>query len=407
MNTRELSRRKMLVSCSAATLGSMISSFTSASTFVPSTGAGAAVQAGASTVSAPTKTSWASFRQDPAQQGIAGCKFSKSPKLKWEFKSKDGWVATSAVVGQYVYAPALSGDLHCLDLQTGKEIWKYRSIESKDPKEFAPGFKAAPLVTADRIYVGDEDGILHAVERATGKLLWKYETAAEIAGGVALYEDRVLLASHDASLYCLNSTGEEQWQFETNDRINCSPGLAGDFTFVSGCDAELRVIDLKSGKEARNVPMESYLIASPAIVDEMLYVGSHGGAVSAVNWQSGKIQWNYRGKRAMPFHASAAVTDDLVFVGSHDKKMHAIDRLTGKGRWVFPTKARIDCSAAVVDERVFFGSADGNIYGLSVHDGKEVWKHNSGKAVNAGIAIGEECLIAGEDDVNGRLLCFG
>ncbi|MEP3479048.1 MAG: PQQ-binding-like beta-propeller repeat protein [Fuerstiella sp.] len=396
MNTPDLSRRKMLVSCSAATLGSMIPSFTKA-----------AGQNGDSAVSGPTKTSWASFRQDPAQRGIAGCKFSKSPKLKWEFKSKDGWVATSAVVGQHVYAPALSGDLHCLDLQTGKEIWKYRSIESKDPKDFAPGFKAAPLVTTDRIYVGDEDGILHAIDRASGKLLWKYETSAEIAGGVALYQDRVLLASHDASLYCLKTTGKEQWQFETNDRINCSPGLAGDFTFVSGCDAELRVIDLKSGKEARNVPMESYLIASPAIVDEMLYVGSHGGAVSAVNWKSGQIQWNYRGKRAMPFHASAAVTDNLVLVGSHDKNLHAIDRFTGEGRWLFPTKARIDCSAAVVDQRVFFGSADGNIYGLSVTDGKQVWKHNAGKAVNAGIAIGEECLIAGEDDVNGRLLCFG
>lgn len=394
MKTTELSRRRMIAGCSAATAAALIPGFAMA--LSSEGGAGP-----------PTKTSWASFRQDPAQRGIAGCEFPVSPKLKWEFKSKDGWVATSAVVGQHVYAPALSGDLHCLDLESGQELWKYRSIESKDPKEFAPGFKAAPLVTADRIYVGDEDGILHAIERASGKLLWKYETAAEIAGGVALYKDQILLASHDASLYCLNSGGKEQWQFQTNDRINCSPGLAGDFTFVSGCDAELRVIDLKSGKETRNVPMESYLIASPAIVDDMLYVGSHGGAVSAVNWKSGEILWNYRGKRALPFHASAAVSDELVLVGSHDKNMHAIDRLTGEGRWAFPTKARIDCSAAVVDQRVFFGSGDGNLYGLAIDDGKEVWKHNAGKAINAGIAIGEGCLIAGEDDTNGRLLCFG
>lgn len=393
MNQSELTRRRMLLGCSAVAVAGSVPRFLSAANFEK-------------TIAAPTETSWASFRQDPAQRGIAGCEFSKNPKLKWELKSKDGWVATSAIVGPHVYAPALSGDLHCLDRESGKELWKYRSIESKDPKEFAPGFKAAPLVSADRIYVGDEDGILHALERSTGKLLWKFETAAEIAGGVALYEDQILLASHDASLYCLDSHGKKQWQFETNDRINCSPGLAGDFTFVSGCDAELRVLDLKTGKETQNVPMESYLIASPAIVGDRLYVGAHGGTVSAVNWKTGEIEWTYRGRRAMPFHASAAVTDQLVLVGSQDKNMHAIDRLTGEGRWTFATKARVDCSAAVVDDRVFFGSGDGNIYGLTTEDGKEVWKFNAGKAINAGLAIGEGCLVAGEDDTNGRLLCF-
>lgn len=399
MNTPEISRRRMLAGCSAASIAALVPSFSMASS------AGSVVEQ--PVVSGPSKTSWASFRQDPAQQGIAGCDFAAAPKLKWEFQSKDGWVATAAVVGNHVYAPALSGNLHCLDLKTGKEIWKYRSIESDDPKEFAPGFKAAPLVTADRIYVGDEDGFLHTIERASGKLLWKYETSAEIAGGVALYQDQVLLASHDASLYCLDSVGKQRWEFETNDRINCSPGLAGDFTFVSGCDAQLRVIDLKNGQETRHVPMESYLIASPAIVGDTLYVGSHGGAVFAVNWKSGEIKWTYRGKRELPVHASAAVWKDFVLVGGHDKNMHAIDRLTGEGRWTFSTKARINCSAAVVDQRVFFGSADGNIYGLGIKDGKQVWKHNAGKAINAGIAIGEGHLVAGEDDTNGRLLCFG
>ncbi len=137
MNTPEISRRRMLAGCSAASIAALVPSFSMASS------AGSVVEQ--PVVSGPSKTSWASFRQDPAQQGIAGCDFAAAPKLKWEFQSKDGWVATAAVVGNHVYAPALSGNLHCLDLKTGKEIWKYRSIESDDPKEFAPGFKAAPL----------------------------------------------------------------------------------------------------------------------------------------------------------------------------------------------------------------------------------------------------------------------
>lgn len=357
--------------------------------------------------SKPTKTSWASFRNGPEQQGIAGCKLAANPRLKWEVKSKDGWVATSAIVGNHVYAPALQGYLHCFDKATGKEIWKYRSIDDPNPKTFAPGFKAAPLVTDKAVYVGDEDGLMHAIHRTNGKRLWKFSTGAEIAGGVAVYKNNLLLASHDNTLYCLDEAGKEQWSFPTDDMINCSPGVAEHFTFLSGCDAQLRIIDLDDdGKEVRNVPMESHLVASPAIYEDMLYVGSHAGDFAAVNWKSGEIVWQYRAKREMPYHASAAVTADLVIIGNQDKNLHGIDRKTGKARWVFPTKARVVSSAALVDHRAFFGSGDGNIYGVNIGDGKEVWKYNSGKPVNCGVAIGEECLVVGQDDFNGKLMCF-
>lgn len=362
---------------------------------------------GAEQAAPARETGWTSFRNGPSQQGIATTTLADDPQLKWELPSPDGWISTCAIAGGHVYAPALRGYLHCLDKETGRELWRYRSIESKDESEFAPGFKAAPLVTDDTIYIGDEDGILHAVDRSSGKLRWKYATDAEIAGGVAAWEDKVLLASHDAFLYCLTRDGEEAWKFETNDRINCSPGIVDGFTFVSGCDEHLRVIDLKNGKESRDVEMGSYLIASPAIYDDMLYVGSHAGDVAALNWKTGEIAWRYRGRRDLPYHASAAVTEDLVLVGGHDKIMHAIDRNTGEGRWAFATKARIDSSPAVVDERVFFGGGDGNIYGLKLSDGTPVWKYNAGKPVNAGIAIGDGCLVVGEDDTNGKLRCFG
>ena len=360
----------------------------------------------AQNVEGPTETSWASFRNGPAQRGIAGSTLSEKPELKWEVTSRDGWIATCAIVGNYVYAPALFGYLHCFDKETGTELWKYRSIENPDETKFAPGFKAAPLVTKNAVYVGDEDGVLHAIDRRTGTLIWKYATGAEIAGGVAVYNDNLLLASHDAFLYCLSKNGKEQWKFQTNDRINCSPAVVENFSFVSGCDEHLRIIDLMSGAEVRDVPMGSYMIASPAVADEMLYVGSHAGDVAAVDWKTGEIKWRYKGARELPYHASAAVTNELVLVGGHDKNMHAIDRATGERRWLFATKARIECSAAVVDRRVFFGSGDGNIYGLSVADGKEVWKFNAGKPINAGIAIGEGCIVVGEDEHNGKLRCF-
>ncbi|MFY9255991.1 MAG: PQQ-binding-like beta-propeller repeat protein, partial [Fuerstiella sp.] len=404
--SNRITRRNSIAAAAGSLAALGLSKFAIANDEVTSATTPAISKAAATPVTPPTDTSWASFRNGAAQRGIAKSALSKDPQLKWEVASRDGWIATCAIVGNHVYAPALFGYLHCFDKETGAELWKYRSIDNPDEKKFAPGFKAAPLVSATAVYVGDEDGVLHAIDRSTGKLLWKYSTDAEIAGGVAVYNDNILLASHDAFLYCLNKAGEEQWKFQTNDRINCSPAVVETFSFVSGCDEHLRVIDLTNGSEVRDVPMGSYMIASPAVVDEMLYVGSHAGDVAGVNWKTGDIKWRYKATRELPFHASAAVTDDLVLVGGHDKHMHAIDRTTGERRWLFATKARIECSAAVVDNRLFFGSGDGNVYGLSVEDGTEVWKYNAGKPVNAGVAIGEGCLVVGEDSSNGRLRCF-
>lgn len=357
-------------------------------------------------IEAPLKSSWASFRATPDQRGISGSTLTEQPTLRWELASPDGWVAAVAIVGDFVYAPALAGYLHCLNLKTGEEIWKYRSIDDPDPKKFAPGFKAAPLVTATMIYIGDEDGVLHAIDRMTGKKVWVFASDAEIAGCVAQHDGKLLLASHDSFLYCLNLDGTEAWKFQTNDRINCSPAIEGSFTFLAGCDEHLRVIDLLTGKEFRDMPLESFLIASPAVIGDLLYVGTHTGEIVCVDWRKGEFVWRYASARKMPFHASAAVTDDLVIVGGHDKSVHAVDRSTGEGKWTFATRARIECSAAVVDKRLVVGSGDGNLYGIELATGKEVWKYNAGSPINAGIAIGEGHLVAGEDKQNGRLLCF-
>ncbi|MFO0178529.1 MAG: PQQ-binding-like beta-propeller repeat protein, partial [Planctomyces sp.] len=193
---------------------------------------------------------------------------------------------------------------------------------------------------------------------------------------------------------------------QTNDRINCSPAVADHYTFVAGCDEHLRVIDLETGKEIRDMPLESFLIASPAIVDNLLYVGTHTGLILCVDWRQGQIVWKYPGPREMPFHASAVVTDQLVIVGGHDKTVHAVARDSGKPVWTFATRAKIECSGVAIDNRYFTGSGDGNLYGLDLQTGKEIWKFNAGKDITAGLAVGEGALIASEDQQNGRLLCF-
>jgi len=357
---------------------------------------------------APDARSWASFRNGPLQTGVATSSLPEKLELRWKHPMTDGVVTASAIVGEHVYVPGLGGNLVCLRLDTGKPVWSYRSIESDDPDEFAPGFKAAPTVTADTVYLGDEDGIFHAVDRETGKQKWIVTSDAEIAGGAAVVGENVIFGSHDSFLYCVKAAdGSAVWKFPTQDRINCSPAIAGQYTFVAGCDEHLRVIDLEQGTEKSDIPLNSFLIASPAVIGDMLYVGTYASEVVAVDWKRSEIVWRYRDEKLeFPYHASAAVTDKFVVVGGHDRQMHCINRETGKGIWKFPTRGRIESSPVIVGNRVFFGCADRNIYGLNLEDGERVWKFNANASISAAPAVGEGCLVIGTEGSKGAVLCF-
>jgi outer membrane protein assembly factor BamB len=355
--------------------------------------------------------SWATFRNGNNQLGIAKTKLPEKLDVLWEFSTSDGVVACAAIVGDQVYVPCLNGQLVSVDRKTGQKQWTYRSIESKNPNEFAPGFKAAPTVTDELVYVGDEDGMMHAVDRRTGKAKWKFRTGAEIAGSVALFGDKLVFGSHDSFLYCLKAADHSPvWKpFQTENFINCSTAIEADNTFIAGCDTKVRVINLISGKEISEVPLGegAYLIASPAVLGDILYVGTHDGRVVAVDWRKQKIVWTYTDpNQTLEYRSSAAVTDKFVILGGYDKMLHCLDRKTGNPVWNFKTRARIESSPVIVGDRIYFGSGDGNVYAVNF-DGKEVWKHRCGHSITASAAVGEHCLVIGSDTSGGTVYCFG
>lgn len=356
-----------------------------------------------------TAANWASFRNGFELLGIAQTELPEKLELQWKFKTGEMVVSTAAIVDGKVYVASLNGLLFCLDRKTGEKIWSYRSITDPDPKAFAPGFKASPTVTDDSIFIGDEDGVFHALNRATGKVRWTAKTGAEIVSSASCYQDKVLFGSHDNVLYCFHAAdGKPAWKFETQGPVNCTPAVVGNRTFVTGCDEHLRVINIDTGKEETDMPLGTYLIASPAVAKEILYVGTYASEVVAIDWQAKKTVWKFKEEeRDSPYHSCAAVTADRIIVGGRDKRLHCLDRKTGKQLWYRETKGKVDSSPVVVGNRVFVGSEDGNVYGFDVAKGTELWKFNGGKSFSASPAIAEGCLIIGNESSDGYVYCFG
>ena len=190
--------------------------------------------------------------------------------------------------------------------------------------------------------------------------------------------------------------------------MHCAPAVVDGVTFIAGCDEHLRTIDVMTGEERSALKLETYLIASPAVVGDILYVGTYASEVVAVDWRKQSVVWRYQsGNGDFPFHSSAAVLDNMVVVGGRDKLVHGIFRKSGKKAWTFPTRQKVDSSPVIVGDRVFVGSNDGNLYELGLADGEERWKFNAGKPISAAPAVGEGVLVVGIESRDGKVFCFG
>jgi len=352
---------------------------------------------------------WPAFRNGPLLHGVAESPLPAELKELWTYDTTDGIPGTPAIQDGSVYCGTLDGYVVRLNLKDGSEVWKTRSIEDQDPKTFAPGFKAAPLVAGGKVYIGDEEGIFHCLDAETGKQQWTFETFGEIISSATLTGNRVIFGSYDNSLYCLHAdTGEKLWSFETEGYVNCTPAVAEGFTFVTGCDEQLRVLDIETGKQIKEMPLNTYLIASPVVEGDFLYVGTYAAEVIAVNWKQMTVDWRYEGALGeFPYHSSAALLKDRLVVGGRDKLVHCIDRTTGDQLWSTPTRGKVDSSPVIVGDRVFCGSDDGYLYELDLKTGEEQSKTRIGRKVPGSAAVGENCLVIGSAERNGKLYCFG
>jgi len=373
-------------------------------------GAAATLSTRSAVAAAPGADEWTTFRNGPSLLGVSSATLPEKLDLLWELPTDDGVVSTPVIRDGKVYVGTLVGYLLCLDLATGKEHWRYRSIESKDEKEFASGFAAPIGIAGDAVFAGDDQGTFHVVDAATGKKKWSLETDSEIVGGPTFLDDRVLFGSHDGKLYCLKQAdGAKVWEFETQGPVNATPTLAGQFTFITGCDKPImRVVDTTTGQQHMEIPMDELLIASAAVVDDILYFGTDAGSVIALDWKKKERLWTYSvPNREQQIHSSPAISGNTLVIGSRDKHLHAIDRTTGKGLWTFQTRAKIDGSPVIAGDRVYFGSADKFLYGLSLKDGSQVWKQSVSQSVAGSAAVASNRLVIGTENNTGRILCFG
>lgn len=178
-----------------------------------------------------------------------------------------------------------------------------------------------------------------------------------------------------------------QWRFLTNGDVISSPAVVGNVVYVGSGDGNLYALDRLTGAKVWNYNARSAVSSSPALDNGAVYFGTYDGRFFAVDARTGALRWKLATGPVVPFPwghesgdrytSSPNPASGLVVFGAGDGLVYAVDAATGKVKWKSRTDGRVRGSPAVVDSSVYVGSFDGRMYAFDLATGKQRWRFDT------------------------------
>lgn len=250
--------------------------------------------------------------------------------------------------------------IEALQPATGATIWQFGYPTTyRDDFGFDEGPRAVPVVASGVVYTFGAEGQLHAVDVATGKKLWSDDTAARFgvaknffgAGGSPLVEDGRVIANvggKDAGIVAFEArTGRLLWK-ATTDGASYSSGvgatIGSERVAIFFTRNGIVVLDPATGtvkvqQAWRSRSASSVNAASPLVVGDLLFISAeYGPGAGVFRMGNGTLTRVWASDEALSTHYATAVQRDGVLYGYHGRQefgpsLRAVDLLTGKVRW--------------------------------------------------------------------------
>ena len=342
---------------------------------------------------------WPLPRGSVESTGFSSQSLPENLSVLWEFRADEAIETTPVISAGRVFVSDVFGQIYAIRQSDGGDIWR---------KNYDTGFLASPSVSGDLLVIGDIEGNLYGLDVATGTERWKQTTDGEITGAASFHQDNVLVTSQDGKLYCFAAKdGSSVWTYETEDQIRCNPTIAGNRTFLGGCDSQLHVVDLATGQAiGQPLPLGGPTGSTPAVRGQKAFLPIMDGAILAFDWKLQTELWRHEDEqRPQEYRGSAAVSDKLVIVSSQFKQVDAISIETGQRVWRHTLKRRADASPLIAGGDVWIAATDGRLIRLALADGNPRWQYEIRGAFIAAPAIAGGQLFIADDQ--GIVRCFG
>ena len=232
-------------------------------------------------------------------------------------QGKEGPGCTPTVDGERLFALGMGGELVCLQVKDGKELWRVNFTKDFGGRLPTWSYRESPLVDGDKLVCtpGGLDATLVALDKATGKTIWKSKVpdnpgaayASVIAFDFEGQRQYVQLTARTL-VGVAAADGKFLWRYDrpaNRTGINCSTPVYHDGTvFASSAYGAggglVKLVKNGDGVKAEEVystrSMENHH-GGMIVLDGRLY-GAHGGNgggnIVCLDFKTGKVLWDER-----------------------------------------------------------------------------------------------------------------
>ncbi len=178
-----------------------------------------------------------------------------------------------------------------------------------------------------------------------------------------------------------------QWRVATDGDVVASPAVVGGVVYVGSGSGVMYALDERAGSSRWTADLASPIESSAAVANGFVYVGTRDGRLHALDATTGRQKWWVPTGAVIPFPwghesgdawtSSPTVANGLVLYGGGDGLLYGISARAGSVLWRARTGGRIRGTAAVVDKRAYIGSFDGSVYAFDVTTGKQIWRYDT------------------------------
>jgi polyvinyl alcohol dehydrogenase (cytochrome) len=199
-------------------------------------------------------------------------------------------------------ATGFAESLVALDADTGALQWGFTPIPAGDLQDLdfvaSPNVFTAPegMVTEPLIGAGNKNGIYYAVDQDTGALVWQQPLVAggflggfNASTGVAFGNVYAGTFTGPPFISAFGTTnGTVAWQCpsaECNVFSFGPPGIAAGAVFIGDSAGQLRAFDATTGALLQKLTLGGGISSGPAIVNDMVFVGTGTGGFGAAGTQ--------------------------------------------------------------------------------------------------------------------------
>ncbi|WP_312914748.1 outer membrane protein assembly factor BamB [Stenotrophomonas sp.] len=322
-----------------------------------------------------------------------------------------------AVADGRVYAAALLGGVHALDLQTGKQVWEYSPAkEKKKPKLRLSG---GPAVGEGLVVIGTLDGQVIALDASNGAEKWKAKVPGEVIAAPAVAQGLVFVRSNDGRTTALDAaTGEQRW-FNSQELPSLTvrgnaPVVAGPgVLFIGNDDGTLSALAMQDGRplweqmvgtpEGRTeLERMADIDGAPVLEGNTLYVSSFKNQTMAIEGPTGRPMWT----RDHGGAGGVAVSSGNVVVTDGKGVVYGLDKSSGSAMWSQQALARRSLTgAAIHGDYAVVGDYKGYLHWLRLSDGELAAREKSGgDALLAQPLVADGILLV--QNVDGKLTAF-